>query len=269
MSWASEEQTHETRSRAWNMMLKAITKNPSALEFARDEVRGNRELVLTAIGENAAVLEFASQTLRFDQSFVLEAVARNPLAIWHAPRKLQANEGVILAALARQGAEVKLDHTAYPVMDYYLKVMREARKAVASIRKEARAAREEQERLHDRHVSILEAELDALAQEVEDLTLKQATLDEPRSKKPKEDPFTLTWEQDLLDAVDGKDDPSLAATNALHFQCLTTSALQAKVDELAALALANGAPNDAVDKITTRPIAVVKDVKDKAFLIHD
>ncbi|KAJ8599547.1 hypothetical protein CTAYLR_007138 [Chrysophaeum taylorii] len=257
------------RNAAVRNIIKSLAKNPSALKYATNALRENREVVLAAATENPAVLEFAAESLRRDSAFAVSCVAANGRALWHFPKKVQQVPEVIVAAIAKHGANVA-EPRLEPVMGYYTEVLMASRKAVADIRREEKAAREEQALVAEKHQRILEQEVDGLVLEVEELKALNAQLLEkcsvvsssedeeaPVSKKTRIDEVSSWekgWEKDILDAVEDKDDASFLATNALHLQCLNASALQAKIEELAALAIAAGADKDEVNKVKTRPL---------------
>ena len=46
--------------------------------WASDELKGNSELVLKAVSQNGAALEFASSELKGDREIILEAVTQDP-----------------------------------------------------------------------------------------------------------------------------------------------------------------------------------------------
>jgi len=266
------------QSAARRNLLNSLVKNPSALRYATEAVRGNRELVLEASAQNASIVEFASDSLRRDKSFAVEAVSRNGDVLWHLPKKMQQESSVLVAAIAKSQS-FSLSQEVEPAMGYYVEILSASRRAVSEIRREERAARQEQAIVAEKHQQILEREVDALEQRVDELERRNADLEDrlavyeaaaavtdsssddddlpPHKKhKPQDDPFTTSWEKDLLDAIDSERDPAYLATNAIHLQCLTTSHLQAKLDDLAALALQAGADKDQVDKIKSRALAV-------------
>ena len=51
-----------------------------ALEYASEELRGDKEVVLEAVRQNGWLLEYASEELRGDREVVLEAVRQNVVA---------------------------------------------------------------------------------------------------------------------------------------------------------------------------------------------
>lgn len=248
-------------------------------------------MILAAVEENAAILEFAADSLRLDKQFAVQAVARNGDALWHLPKKVQQQSEVIVAAVAKSGAVMKQE--IEPIMGYYMEVLASSRRAVSEIRREERAARKEQAFVAEKHQLLLEQELDTLTMELEESKAINADLMErvaayeaaaavtessssddegaykaksvetpPASKRARRsDLFETPWEKHLLDAIDTSAreddvDASILTSDALHLQCITTSALQAKVEELAALAIKAGADEDAVAKIKSRPLAV-------------
>lgn len=261
-------------------------KNPSALKHATDSVRGSREIVLETCEKSPVIVEFAAESLRFDKEFAVEAVARNASVLWHLPRKVQRDPAVIVATLAKSGS-LELRPEVEPIMGYFSTVLESSRKAVTSIRREERAAREEEALVADKHISILERELDSLQLDLDKEKERNCELldrcaayeaaaaaespsvpskkkmkveDDEQTKEP--DPFVTSWEKDVIDTVDTKTENGChLTTNALHLQCLTVSALKAKVEELARLAVEVGASAEVVEKIKSRPLGVATPIE--------
>jgi len=75
----------------------------SALSFASDTLKRNRDFVLALVHQDGSHLEFVSDDLKDDRSTVLAAVTQRGLALQHASAKLKADREVVLAALQRNG----------------------------------------------------------------------------------------------------------------------------------------------------------------------
>jgi hypothetical protein len=61
-----------------------VKQNGDALEFASDELQGDREVVLAAVKQNGDALKYASQQLRGDREVVKAAVEENADALTYA-----------------------------------------------------------------------------------------------------------------------------------------------------------------------------------------
>ena len=89
------------------IVMAAVGLNGSALEFASDKLKGDREVVRTAVRHFSGIpLRFASQQLRADIEVVLEAMQGNP-------NSLQFASDDIRARLAQQQPAMTLD-AAHP-----------------------------------------------------------------------------------------------------------------------------------------------------------
>ena len=217
----------DRRSAARRMLLKAILKNPSeTLARAPAEVRTNREFLLEAITENATVLEYVSSELRNDKDFAVAAVAVNGRSFFHLPEVRQDDPAVLVAAVAKHGAHL-FDG------EYYMRVMRSSRAAVAEIRDEVEAEQEAQRIAFARREDRLQAELAALQAKTALLELKK-----------KKSSF-------LWDSVFHSEQ---LCTSALHLETLRVNALQTKLDDIAKLAIDAGADEDLVNNIKSKPL---------------
>ena len=71
------------RGMVWSTMA-TVHQNGVSLEYASQELRGDREVVLAAVHQNGVALEYASEELRTDREVVLAAVRQNGLAFKYA-----------------------------------------------------------------------------------------------------------------------------------------------------------------------------------------
>merc|ERR1719499_2056225 len=73
------------------------------LRDAPAEAQLDREVILAAVSRYGTALEWASPELKADRDVVLAAVARNGSALDYASADLQADRDVVLAAVAKYG----------------------------------------------------------------------------------------------------------------------------------------------------------------------
>ena len=92
------------------IVMATVKSNPSALQFASDRLRSDKEVVLTAIRADAdmtmpegGVLSYASDGLRNDKEIVLEAVKNNGMAIQYMSEELVNDKNFVLKALKNSG----------------------------------------------------------------------------------------------------------------------------------------------------------------------
>ena len=57
-------------------MLAAVSNNGYALEFATEELKGDREIVLAAVSKSGVALQFATEELKGDREIVMAAVSQ-------------------------------------------------------------------------------------------------------------------------------------------------------------------------------------------------
>ena len=66
------------------VVLEAVKQDGRALEYASEELRGDKEVVMEAVKQYGRALEYASEELRGDKEVVMEAVKQNGLALEYA-----------------------------------------------------------------------------------------------------------------------------------------------------------------------------------------
>ena len=66
-------------------------KNSMALQYATDELRGNRDFMLKEVVACYISLQYASEELRGDPDFMMEAATRNYLALHSASPALRSS----------------------------------------------------------------------------------------------------------------------------------------------------------------------------------
>ena len=70
------------------MVRKAVEQNGLALEFASEDLKGDRKMVHIAVAQNGLALEFASEDLKGDMETAHIAATQNDLALEFASKKL-------------------------------------------------------------------------------------------------------------------------------------------------------------------------------------
>ena len=84
-----------------DIVLKAIEKNPDALEFASDRLKDDDMVVRRAIlNYNTTALQFASERLKNNFDIVKTAVQMNPEVLQFASKELRNNEDIVKEAVA-------------------------------------------------------------------------------------------------------------------------------------------------------------------------
>eukprot|EP00966_Prymnesium_polylepis_P056511 1307605-Prymnesium_polylepis.1 len=79
------------------------TEGTTALEFADEKLRADREVVLVAVSSCWFALQFASDELRNDETIVLQVVRCHGWALQFASEKQRANKMVVLEAVRCHG----------------------------------------------------------------------------------------------------------------------------------------------------------------------
>ena len=75
-------------------MLDHVAQNGDALEYAADELKGDREIVLAAVAQYGPALQHAAAELKGDREIVLEAVAQNGRALEYAAAPLNRHRAL-------------------------------------------------------------------------------------------------------------------------------------------------------------------------------
>ena len=82
------------------MVMTAAAQDGWALEYATEELRGDREVVMTAVAQAGGALQYATEELRGDRDVVMTAIASLGWAVEHASEELRGDREVMEAALA-------------------------------------------------------------------------------------------------------------------------------------------------------------------------
>ena len=83
--------------------MEAVSQNGHALQHAKEEMRGDREIVMKAVSENGYALKHATEELRGDREVVMKAVSRNGYALKHATEELRGDREVVMKAVSQYG----------------------------------------------------------------------------------------------------------------------------------------------------------------------
>ena len=70
-------------------VLEAVKQDGYWLQYASEELRGDKEVVLAAVSQNGWALQFASKELMADREFMMKAVRRYGWALEHASDELR------------------------------------------------------------------------------------------------------------------------------------------------------------------------------------
>jgi len=90
-------------------------KNGSALEYADDSLKADREVVLEAVRQSGRALDHAADVLKEDRELVMEAVRQDGKALRFAADPLKADRELVLEAVRQDG--LALHHAAYPLTE--------------------------------------------------------------------------------------------------------------------------------------------------------
>ena len=63
-------------------VLADVAQDGMSLEFASDELRGDKEVVMAAVAQNGRAVAFASPELQKDEEVIIAVRAHNPHAFW-------------------------------------------------------------------------------------------------------------------------------------------------------------------------------------------
>ncbi|MGZ3732343.1 MAG: DUF4116 domain-containing protein, partial [Parachlamydiaceae bacterium] len=103
LEYASEELKNDKE-----FMLAAVQRYGSALQYASEELKSDKEFMLAVVERNgSAFLQYASEKLKSDKEFMLAAVQRYGSAIEYASEKLKSDKEFMLAAVQRYGSAIE------------------------------------------------------------------------------------------------------------------------------------------------------------------
>ena len=272
------------------VVLAAVQKHGYSLKFASDALRDHPEIVFAAVRNHPPALKFASEALLGNRELILEAITRNPRGVnlRFASPKLRGDVEIACVAIGSCGdydllkciecvapeirldprvvrlyAERKLEKVIGPGGREILQPLCNAATALVSKGLETDALRDENARLKEelrRLNSVAVFDVDEQAEHLVDRNALPAPSDAAPAATPSETPNALKAlevqagridqvKRERDDAGEDRDD----AEETLGYQVRTTNALQTKIDELAALALAKGADLADVNAIKDRP----------------
>jgi hypothetical protein len=84
-------------------IIDRVMRNGTALQYASEDLKSNKDIVLIAVQSNGLALSFASENLQNDKQVVLPAVQRYGLALEYASDDLKSDKEVVLAAVQGYG----------------------------------------------------------------------------------------------------------------------------------------------------------------------
>ena len=82
--------------------MAAVSQNGYALQFATEELKGDREVVMTAVSQNGCALKFTTEEMKGDREVVMTAVSQNGYALHFATAELRGDEDLVMTALAKR-----------------------------------------------------------------------------------------------------------------------------------------------------------------------
>ena len=80
-------------------MLERVSKSGFALQYAAEELKGDREIVMVAVSQNGMALQFAKEELKGDREIVMRAVSTRGYALRFASQELKGDKEVMQHAL--------------------------------------------------------------------------------------------------------------------------------------------------------------------------
>ena len=96
LQWASENLKGD-REIVWN----AVSKDVRALQWASEDLKGDREIVLNAVSQHGLALQWASEDLKGDREIVLNAVSQIWRALQWASKDLKGDREIVLNAVSQ------------------------------------------------------------------------------------------------------------------------------------------------------------------------
>ena len=87
------------RSPEYGEALRAVERDWRALQYASEELKGDREVVMAAIKHTSWALEYASEELKGDREVVMAAVRQTGRALQYASAELKGDREVLMKAI--------------------------------------------------------------------------------------------------------------------------------------------------------------------------
>lgn len=106
VSSGKNDESLQFESNDMNTQVSLVGRYGMTLQFASDDLKGEKEVVLAAVKQNGLALQFASDTLKNDEEVVLAAVNQNWAAIDHASEHLRQEGDKALEALKKDGLKL-------------------------------------------------------------------------------------------------------------------------------------------------------------------
>ena len=83
--------------------MKAVSQHGNALQFASEELRGDREIEMKAVSQHGYALCWAAEGLRGDREVVMKAVSECGRALEYATDELRGDREVVMKAVSENG----------------------------------------------------------------------------------------------------------------------------------------------------------------------
>ena len=100
--WALQYASEELRGDR-EVVMTAVSRTGWALRFTSEELRGDREIVMKAVSQFGWALEYASEELRGDREIVMTTVSHVSLCLQFASEELRGNREIVMKAVSKQG----------------------------------------------------------------------------------------------------------------------------------------------------------------------
>lgn len=88
----------------FDVVYKAVSECPYALQYADDTLRSNKEIGLCALKTSTVAFRLLSKTLRSDEEFVWIAVQKCPFSLEDVSDDLKANRRIVLHCVSKLGS---------------------------------------------------------------------------------------------------------------------------------------------------------------------
>ena len=100
LQYASEEMKGDRE-----LCMAAVAQDWRALQWARDEVKGDRELCTAAVAQDGRALEHVSEEIKCDRELCMAAVTQNGHACQYCSAELQKDPKISAIVAVRQNAQ--------------------------------------------------------------------------------------------------------------------------------------------------------------------
>ena len=87
--------------------MQAVSENGRALQYATEELKGDRKIVMAAVSKNGGALQYATEELKGDRKIVMTAVSNDGLALQHATEELKCDREIVMTAVSVDGLALR------------------------------------------------------------------------------------------------------------------------------------------------------------------